>query len=95
MQPIFETLLLPPMLAPSDFVPRRGNPLSHRRRQGGDLPQHIVREPARQMTLDQQQLVVVGMLYQASAGFHRALLQTGQRPTDSLAASFLSPAGLP
>jgi hypothetical protein len=54
--------------------------LSRWRRQHRDPPQHACEEPARQMTLCQQQPVVPGMLYQTPAGFHEPLLQAGQRP---------------
>jgi hypothetical protein len=55
--------------------------LSRWRRQRCDPPQHSAEEPARQMTLRQQQPVVAGVLEQAAAGFHQPLLQAGQRPT--------------
>src|ERR1019366_4732415 len=60
---------------------RSAGRLSRWRRQRRDPPQHACEEPARQMTLRQQQPVVPGMLYQTPAGFHQPLLQAGQRPT--------------
>src|ERR1019366_1130276 len=51
-----------------------------RRQRRGPPPQHASKEPARQMTLRQQQPVVARVLDQTSAGFHQALLQAGQRP---------------
>src|SRR5450755_220027 len=51
--------------------------LSAWRRQPRDLAQHVAKGPARQMALREQQPVVAGVLDQAAAGFHQALLQAG------------------
>jgi hypothetical protein len=47
---------------------------SRRRRQGRDLPQHAVKQPACEMALRQEEPVVAGGFDQPSAGFHQPLL---------------------
>src|ERR1039458_10117815 len=59
--------------------------LSRRKRQIGYPPEHIAKQPFRQMALRQQEPVVAGMFHQPSARLHQSLLQARERPVlDSL-----------
>src|ERR1035437_9607913 len=59
--------------------------LSRRKRQPGDPPEHVAKQPFRQMALRQQQPIIAGMFHQPSSRLHQPLLQTRQRPVlDSL-----------
>src|SRR5262245_3902808 len=58
-------------------APRRS---ALRDRQRPDALEHRPEQPARQVTLRQQEPVVAGVLHQAPAGLDEPLLQTGERP---------------
>ena len=51
-----------------------------RGRQRPDAFEHGPEQPARQVSLGEQEPVVPGVLHQAPTGFHEALLETGERP---------------
>jgi hypothetical protein len=75
--PFFQSILptlLPPPQRPHRNRPRSALYLSGCRGQHRDPLQHAAKEPSRQMTLREKQPVVAGVLDQAAAGFHQALL---------------------
>ena len=76
---LFQTTLRSWTIAESfSWVPQPR--LSRRKRQPIDPPQHIGKQPPRQITLRQQQPIIAGMFHQPAARLHQPLLETRQRP---------------
>ena len=79
----------PPPSAP-DFAAAIGV-LPARHRQRPDPPQHLAKQPPRQMTLRQEQPIIAGMFHQPTARLHQPLLLSRKTGSwESLGASLRS-----